>query len=190
MCVVGEYIYIYVYRRCAHACECECSHLATSLKPQSAEVYSPNTHTACTSLCPSTIPSGTGWQLAWVNAARRAAAALKARSLTATSLLCLWRTPHKQKWKTGSFGSLYRGTLAPAKPRLPSGPKMRYMQDCSTQLRSLCMRVCMDAALTCSTLTTMPSGACGKQSAKTLRKRSSKRWERCCLQRAGSAACS
>ena len=180
------YIYIYLDDVRAHVNVNVCTlPLASNAK---ARKYTTRTRTARASLCPSTIPSGTGWQLAWVKAARRAAAAQKARSLRTTSLLCLWSL--RQSWKTGSFGSLCRGTLAPAKPRLPSGPKTHYMQDCSTKPRSLCTQVCMDTALTCSTSTTMPSGACGRQSAKRMRNRASERWGKCCLQRAGSTACS
>ena len=151
--------------------------------------YTARTCTARTSLCPSTIPSGTGWQLAWVNPAAKAAAARRASSLRAMSLLCPWRLCQRQKQKNGSFGSLCRSTLAPAKPKLPSGPGTHFMQDCWTQLKSLCAQVCMDVAMTCSTSTTWPSGACGEQSAKTLRKRCRERWVKCCLQR-DSAACS
>ena len=83
--------------------------------------YTARTRTARASLCPSTIPSGTGWQLAWVKAARRAAAAQKARSLRTTSLRCLWRL--RQRWKTGSFGSLCRGTLARQSQGCRVGPR-------------------------------------------------------------------
>ena len=185
-CVCRRCIYIYIDDVRMHVNVNVCTlPLASDAK---APNYTARTRAARTSLCPSTIPGGTGWQLAWVKAARRAAAAQKARSLRTTSLRCPWRL--RQRLKTGSFGSLCRGTLAPAKPRLQSGPKTHYMQDCSTKPRSLCMQVCMDANLTCSTSTTMPSGACGRQPAKRMRNRPSERWGKCCLQRAGSTACS
>ena len=165
--------------------------LPLASKPK-APKYTARTRTARTSQCPSTIPSGTGWQPAWMNAAKVAAAAARKASLRAASLSCRWRLSHttRQKWKKGSFGSMCRGTCAPTEPRLPSGPKTHVMQELSTPHRRLCTQSFMDVALTYGTSTRRPSGPCGKQLAKTSRKRRNAQWEKGCLQRAGSAACS
>ena len=160
---------------------------ATSLKPRNAEVHSLNT--SCCLTMPIDYSKWDRLAASLGASSEEGSSGSESEELESDITTLPPGIMSEAEAENGSFGSFCRSTLALAKRKLPSGPRTHFMQDCWTQQTSLCAQVWMDVAMMRSISTTWPSGACGKQSAKTLRKRCREQWVRCCPQR-GSAACS